>query len=102
DDPERFFRAAVIAVGAWIALHVLHLLYPPGLERNEVLLGSFAGLTLGWVGWTAAAVGFAVAFATLGVVAGVLIARRSMRPEAMVPFGLFLTPAVLAMVLIFA
>ncbi len=86
-DPISFARSAAGA-GILFALYMaLALISPRGMGMGDVKLAGVIGLYLGWVGWSALAVGALAAFLIGGLVGiGLILARRASRSTG-IPFG---------------
>ncbi|MBX9718999.1 MAG: prepilin peptidase [Microbacteriaceae bacterium] len=86
-DPISFVRSAAGA-GILFALYMaLALISPRGMGMGDVKLAGVIGLYLGWVGWSALAVGALAAFLIGGLVGiGLILARRASRSTG-IPFG---------------
>jgi leader peptidase (prepilin peptidase)/N-methyltransferase len=98
-DLGRLVRAllAAAAVGAFFL--ALVLISPRGMGMGDVKLAPTLGLALGWLSWSAVAVGLFTAFLLGGLagLGGILLLRLSRK--ALVPFGPWLVAGALLGVL---
>jgi leader peptidase (prepilin peptidase) / N-methyltransferase len=98
-DLDRFRRAlvAAVAVGAFFLLLVL--VSPRGMGLGDVKLAPTLGLALGWLSWSAVAVGLLSAFLLGGLagLGGILLLHLTRK--ALVPFGPWLVAGALLGVL---
>jgi leader peptidase (prepilin peptidase)/N-methyltransferase len=86
-DGQSAGRAAAGA-GILFALYfLLAIISPRGMGMGDVKLSGVIGLVLGWVGWSALAVGALAAFLLGGLVGLVLIALGRARRSTGIPFG---------------
>lgn len=86
-DGEGAARAAAGA-GILFALYLLlALISPRGMGMGDVKLAGVIGLVLGWVGWSALAVGALAAFLLGGLVGLALIVLGRARRSTGIPFG---------------
>jgi len=86
-DGEAAGRAAAGA-GILFALYfLLAIISPRGMGMGDVKLSGVIGLVLGWVGWSALAVGALAAFLLGGLIGLVLIALGRARRSTGIPFG---------------
>lgn len=86
-DGEAAARAAAGA-GILFALYLLlALISPRGMGMGDVKLSGVIGLMLGWVGWSALAVGALAAFLLGGLVGLALIVLGRARRSTGIPFG---------------
>ena len=86
-DGEAAARAAAGA-GILFALYLLlALISPRGMGMGDVKLSGVIGLVLGWVGWSALAVGALAAFLLGGLVGLALIVLGRARRSTGIPFG---------------
>ena len=79
--------AAAAALGAfyWLLARI-----PRGMGMGDVKLAPLLGLYLGWLGWTALAIGAFTGFLLGGVVGVVLMAARLAHRRSRIPFGPFM------------
>jgi leader peptidase (prepilin peptidase)/N-methyltransferase len=86
-DGEGAARAAAGA-GILFALYLLlAIISPRGMGMGDVKLAGVIGLVLGWVGWSALAVGALAAFLLGGLAGLALIALGRARRSTGIPFG---------------
>ena len=104
--PSYVVAAALLAVAAllggdWAALlraglgmailyafyFVIRLIRPRGMGGGDVKLAGVIGIYLGWIGWSALAVGAFAAFLFGGIVGLALIAARRAGRKTAIPFG---------------
>ncbi|MGV3732010.1 MAG: prepilin peptidase [Microcella sp.] len=86
-EGEAAARAAAGA-GILFALYLLlALISPRGMGMGDVKLSGVIGLVLGWVGWSALAVGALAAFLLGGLVGLALIVLGRARRSTGIPFG---------------
>jgi leader peptidase (prepilin peptidase)/N-methyltransferase len=82
-----FARSAAGAGILFVLYLALALISPRGMGMGDVKLAGVLGLYLGWVGWSALAVGALAAFLIGGLVGiGLILARRASRSTG-IPFG---------------
>ena len=74
----------------WGLYRLLHLIYPAGMGYGDVRLAGVLGLYLGWVGWSALAVGTFSGFLVGGVVGVVLLASGRAKLRGAIPYGPYL------------
>jgi len=87
DDGEPLTRALLGMVALYAFYLLLLLIHPAGMGWGDVKLAGVLGLYLGWLGWSAVAVGAYAAFLLAGIVGvGLLAARRAGR-RSKLPFG---------------
>ncbi|TWG86573.1 leader peptidase (prepilin peptidase)/N-methyltransferase [Cellulosimicrobium cellulans J34] len=86
-DGAGLVRALAGGATGFAAYAVLRLAYPPGLGFGDVKLAGLLGTPLGWLGWSALAVGLVLPFLLGGLWALVLVAVRRARRDTAVPFG---------------
>jgi leader peptidase (prepilin peptidase)/N-methyltransferase len=99
-EPQRLIWGTVGAVGAFLALAVLHFVADGGFGFGDVRLGAVLGWYLAWQGLRYVPIGLAIAFILSAVTGISLIALRRAGPNSAIPFGPFLAVgAVLALVL---
>jgi leader peptidase (prepilin peptidase) / N-methyltransferase len=82
-----FLRACLAAAFLFVVFLVMALISPSGLGWGDVKLAGLVGLYLGWLGWSAVAVGVAAAFVVQAAVALVLLAARRVGPRGELAFG---------------
>ena len=85
--------AAARGLGAAAALGAFYWLLariPRGMGMGDVRLAPLLGLYLGWLGWTALAIGAFTGFLLGGVVGVVLMAARLAHRRSRLPFGPFM------------
>jgi len=93
DDAWPALLRAVLGAGALFTLFlVLALASPGGLGMGDVKLAALVGLHLGWLGWSAVALGALAGFVVQAVVALALLVVRRIGLRGELPFG----PAMLA------
>lgn len=80
-------RAAAGAGLLFAFYFTLALISPQGMGMGDVKLAGVLGLSLGWVGWGALAVGSLAAFLLGGMVGIALILARRARRTTGIPFG---------------
>ena len=75
----------------FLAAGLLYLLYRVlaiwGMGGGDVKLAPLLGFYLGWLGWSAVAVGALAGFLLGGVVGGMLIALKLASRKSRIPFG---------------
>jgi leader peptidase (prepilin peptidase)/N-methyltransferase len=99
-EPERLLWGTVGALGAFVALAVLHYVANGGFGFGDVRLGAVLGWYLAWQGLMYVPVGLFLAFVLSAVVGLSLIALGRAGSRSAIPFGPFLAVgAVLALVL---
>lgn len=86
-DGEAAARAAAGAGILFSLYFLLAVISPRGMGMGDVKLAGVIGLVLGWVGWSALAVGALAAFLLGGIVGVVLIALGRARRSTGIPFG---------------
>ena len=98
-DLGRLARALVAAVAVGAFFLALMLISPRGMGMGDVKLAPTLGLALGWLSWSAVAVGLFSAFLLGGLagLGGILLLRLSRK--ALVPFGPWLVAGALLGVL---
>jgi leader peptidase (prepilin peptidase)/N-methyltransferase len=77
-------RGLIAAAALWIAFEVISLF---GMGRGDVKLAPLLGLYLGWLGWSAVAIGMFAGFLLGGVFGVVLMVTRLATRKTRVPFG---------------
>lgn len=83
-DPADLIRGLLAAV----LLYVLYLLLAMwGMGGGDVKLAPLLGFYLGWLGWSAVAVGAFAGFLLGGLVGGVLLALKLASRKSRIPFG---------------
>jgi leader peptidase (prepilin peptidase)/N-methyltransferase len=85
-DAARGLAAATLLY----LLYRLIALYPGGMGGGDVTLAPLLGLYLGWLSWSAVAVGAFAGFLLGGVVGVALLAVRRADRRSRVPFGPFM------------
>ncbi|MGY1827781.1 MULTISPECIES: prepilin peptidase [unclassified Blastococcus] len=85
-------RAGFGSMALFAAFLVLALISPSGLGMGDVKLAALLGLYLGWLGWSAVALGGAAGFLVQALVVLPLLALRRIGLRSELPFG----PAMLA------
>ena len=97
DDTSRIATAALGALGAFVAMFVVHFISPRGMGFGDVRLSAVIGMFLGWIDGELVFLGMLLGF-LLGSVVGVgLIITKIRGRKDHVPFGPFLAAgAVLA------
>jgi leader peptidase (prepilin peptidase)/N-methyltransferase len=80
-------RGLIAAVVLWIAFELISLF---GMGRGDVKLAPLLGLYLGWLGWSAVAIGMFAAFLLGGVLGVALMVTRLATRKTRVPFGPYL------------
>jgi leader peptidase (prepilin peptidase) / N-methyltransferase len=78
---------SLIAATLFYALYRLLAVLPNGMGGGDVKLAPLLGLYLGWLGWSAAAVGLFAGFLLGGVVGVALMATRVAGRKSRIPFG---------------
>jgi leader peptidase (prepilin peptidase)/N-methyltransferase len=86
DDWAAIIRGLAAAVALWLFYKVLALI-PRGMGGGDVKLAPLLGFYLGWLGWSAVAVGAFAAFLLGGVVGAALMAFRMAGRKSRIPFG---------------
>lgn len=86
-DGESAARAAAGAGILFAFYLVLALISPRGMGMGDVKLAGVIGLVLGWVGWSALAVGSLAAFVLGGLFGLGLVVMRRARRTTGIPFG---------------
>lgn len=86
-DGEAAARAAAGAGILFTLYLLLALISPRGMGMGDVKLSGVIGLVLGWVGWSALAVGALAAFLLGGLVGLALIVLGRARRSTGIPFG---------------
>lgn len=77
--------AALLYAGYWLLWR-----FPRGMGGGDVKLAPLLGLYLGWLGWSAVAVGAFAGFLLGGVVGIALLAARVAHRRSRIPFGPFM------------
>jgi leader peptidase (prepilin peptidase) / N-methyltransferase len=99
-EPQRLLWATLGAVGAYVALTVLHVVASGGFGFGDVRLGAVLGFYLAWQGLRYVPVGLFLAFVLSALTGLALIALGRAGRRTAIPFGPFLAVgAVLALVL---
>jgi leader peptidase (prepilin peptidase) / N-methyltransferase len=80
-------RGLIAAVVLWISFELISLF---GMGRGDVKLAPLVGLYLGWLGWSAVAIGTFAGFLLGGIVGVALMATRLAGRKTRVPFGPYL------------
>ena len=87
EDWSRLIRALIGALALFVFYFALRLMSPRGMGGGDVKLAGLLGLVLGWVGWSALAIGTLAGFVLGGLWGiGLLTTRRADRRTA-IPFG---------------
>ncbi len=86
DDWAALLRGVVAAALLWLFYKTLALV-PKGMGGGDVKLAPLLGFYLGWLGWSAVAVGAFAAFLLGGVVGAGLMAFRLAGRKSRIPFG---------------
>ncbi|MFC4070703.1 prepilin peptidase [Actinoplanes subglobosus] len=83
-DPGALLRGGLAA----LALYLLYLVLATfGMGGGDVKLAPLLGFYLGWLGWSAVAVGAFAGFLLGGLVGGVLMALKLASRKSRIPFG---------------
>jgi leader peptidase (prepilin peptidase) / N-methyltransferase len=83
-EPGALFRGALAA----LVLYVLYLVLATfGMGGGDVKLAPLLGFYLGWLGWSAVAVGAFAGFVLGGLVGGLLMALKLASRKSRLPFG---------------
>ena len=90
-DGAALLRGLIAAAGLWLFYRILALV-PRGMGGGDVKLAPLLGFHLGFLGWSAVAVGAFVPFLLGGVIGAGLLASRLAGRKSRIPFG----PAMLA------
>ena len=85
DDLAAIVRGVLAAAVLWVFYQLLALL--GGMGRGDVKLAPLLGLYLGWLGWSAVAVGAFAAFLIGGLVGVALMATKLANRKTRIPFG---------------
>jgi leader peptidase (prepilin peptidase) / N-methyltransferase len=80
-------RGLIAAAVLWIAFELISLF---GMGRGDVKLAPLLGLYLGWLGWSAVAIGVFAGFLLGGVFGIALMVTRLATRKTRVPFGPYL------------
>jgi leader peptidase (prepilin peptidase)/N-methyltransferase len=80
-------RGLIAAAVLWIAFELISLF---GMGRGDVKLAPLLGLYLGWLGWSAVAIGMFAGFLLGGVFGVALLVTRVATRKTRVPFGPYL------------
>jgi len=86
DDWAAIIRGLVAAATLWMFYKLLALI-PRGMGGGDVKLAPLLGLYLGWLGWSAVAVGAFAAFLIGGIVGAALLVFRRAARKSRIPFG---------------
>jgi leader peptidase (prepilin peptidase) / N-methyltransferase len=86
DDWPAILRGLVAAAALWLFYKLLALV-PRGMGGGDVKLAPLLGFYLGWLGWSAVAVGAFAAFLLGGIVGAGLMAFRLAGRKSRIPFG---------------
>ena len=86
DDHAALLRGLIAAALLWLFYRFLALI-PRGMGGGDVKLAPLLGFYLGWLGWSAVAVGAFAAFLLGGVVGAGLMAFRLAGRKSRIPFG---------------
>jgi leader peptidase (prepilin peptidase)/N-methyltransferase len=89
-DGRSAVRMVIGGALLWGLYRLLHQLYPAGMGYGDVRLAGVLGLYLGWLGWSALAVGAFLGFLVGGVVGVVLLATRRTKLRSAIPYGPYL------------
>ena len=84
---SALISAAIGAAVMFAAYFIMAIAYPGGMGFGDVKLAGVIGLYLGWLGWSALAVGFLAAFVLGGFYSVALILARKATRKSGVPFG---------------
>ena len=97
-EPQRLLWATLGAVGAFVALTVLHVVARGGFGFGDVRLGAMLGWYLAWQGLRYVPVGLFLAFVLSAITGLALMAFGRAGRRTAIPFGPFLAVgAVLAL-----
>jgi len=86
DDWAALLRGVIAAAVLWVFYKGLALI-PRGMGGGDVKLAPLLGFYLGWLGWSAVAVGAFAAFLLGGIVGAALLAVRAADRKSRIPFG---------------
>jgi leader peptidase (prepilin peptidase)/N-methyltransferase len=86
DDWAAIIRGLVAAAVLWLFYKFLALI-PRGMGGGDVKLAPLLGFYLGWLGWSAVAVGAFAAFLLGGIVGAGLMALKMAGRKSRIPFG---------------
>ncbi len=86
DDAGALLRGVLAAAALWLFYKFLALV-PRGMGGGDVKLAPLLGFYLGWLGWSAVAVGAFAAFLLGGVVGAGLMAFKLAGRKSRIPFG---------------
>ncbi|QNE37055.1 prepilin peptidase [Leifsonia shinshuensis] len=86
-DGWALLRALIGGVSAFVLYLLLGLTKPGAMGFGDIKLAGLLGLYLGWVGWSALAVGVFGGFVIGGIVAVALLAARRVTRRDGLPFG---------------
>jgi leader peptidase (prepilin peptidase)/N-methyltransferase len=91
DDWDRLLIGAICAAAWFVLFFLMNFASPRVLGFGDVRLAPLLGLSLGWLGWRYAVLGFFAAN-LIGAIIGIsLIAAQRMKREQPVPYGVFLS-----------
>jgi leader peptidase (prepilin peptidase)/N-methyltransferase len=80
-------RGLIAAAVLWIVFELISLF---GMGRGDVKLAPLLGLYLGWLGWSAVAIGMFAGFLLGGIFGVALMVTRLATRKTRVPFGPYL------------
>lgn len=83
-------RALAAGAVLFVFFLALRVIGRGAMGGGDVKLAALMGVLLGWVGWSAVAVGVLVAFVLGGLVGVILLATRRASRATRIPFGPFL------------
>jgi leader peptidase (prepilin peptidase)/N-methyltransferase len=95
DHVGQLLRAVEAMAACYGAYFLICFAYPRGMGFGDVKLAGVLGLYLGFVGWSAVAVGMAAGIVLGGVLGVALLASGRVARRAKVPFGPFMVAGAL-------
>ena len=93
-DWHALLRALIAGAASLTVYFALWLAYPAGMGFGDVKLAGLLGIALGYLSWSALAIGTFAAFLVGGVVGVVLLAATHRGRKAAVAFGPFMVAGV--------
>lgn len=89
-DTEPLLRAVAGMAAAYLGYFLLLMMYPRGIGFGDVKLAGLLGLYLGWLSWSALAIGLFAGFMFGGVFGIALMAAGRAGRKTKIPFGPFM------------